>query len=73
MNRLVSLFDQKAANYDLTAEEVASWTKLLAPLKPLTTEEKVEIAMLEKQQQEKEKRIALGLEFVYSDTDKINR
>ena len=45
----MSLFHTNSKNkYDLTPEEVWSWKKLLLPIKPLTTEEKLEIAIREK-------------------------
>lgn len=49
LERLMSLFHTNSKNkYDLTPEEVWSWKKLLLPIKPLTTEEKLEIALREK-------------------------
>ena len=49
LERLMSLLHANSKNnYDLTPEEIWSWKKLLLPIKPLTTEEKLEIAMREK-------------------------
>lgn len=49
LERQMSLFNTNSKNkYDLTPEEVQSWKKLLLPIKPLTTEEKLEIAIRKK-------------------------